>query len=397
MYREGEMRKALTVLLLVFGLAAIGGLTAGAAGSAHGVAGGFVRNYGGWCQAKSSASWKRVLSGHIVALSRTTPLRAMALANGGHSFFAQIFTPSFTGVAEINATTGAVTQIRAFPDQTPATPSEQGDQAWGAFDGRWLVWNEYRGQTDFNNFTTWAWDTQTRKLTKIGAAKRAPNGQFWESPWRGPDVRDGIATWAQGVGPDQRGQVHTYNLRTGRDLVIRRGHPSGALMLANHVVAWTESPTRGARTKMYTANALTGKRLPTPKALRYTDGVSGLYTDGHHIAYPSPHYKSLWWSPSLQKKPREILATKPLAFIDNDVQINGHYIGFGIQPPTGWPHIYVANTKTHRYVEMYNHGGSTLINRTMLLVSYGPDSKLDPIDRIAIVPLHDLPAMPACT
>jgi len=386
-----------TVLLLVFGLAAIGGLTTGAAGSANGVAGGFARDDGGWCQAKSSAFWKRVLSGHIVALSRTTPLRAMALANDGQSFFAQIFTPSFTGVAEINPTTGVITQIRAFPDQTPATGSEQGDQAWGGFDGRWLVWNEYRGQTDFNNFTTWAWDSQTRKLTKIGAARRAPSGQFWESPWRGPDVRGGFATWVQGVGPDSLGVVHVVNLRTGRNLVIRRGHPSGALMLTNRVVAWTESPSRGARTKMYAASVLTGKRLPTPKALRYADGVSGLYTDGHRIAYPSPPFRSLWWSRSLRKKPQKILAAKPLAYIDNDVQISGHFIGFGIQPPTGWPHIYVADTETGRYIEIYNHGGSTLLNRTMLLVSYGPDSKFDPIDRIAIVPLHDLPAMPACT
>jgi hypothetical protein len=391
---KGEMRNAfafgLLGLLGCVGVAA-SGVPTGGAGAVRGGVSGLARSTEGWCQAKTSTSWRHVLSRHIVPLSRTTPLRPMAAANDGRSLFAMIFTPSFTGVAEINVQTSAVTRIRAFPDPTPANGSEQADQAWGAFDGRWLVWNEYRGETNFNDFTTWAWDSRTGDLRQIGAATRGPSGQFWESPWRGPDVRDGVATWVQGVGPDSLGEVHTYDLRSGRDRVVRRGHPSGAFMLAHHFVVWAESPKRGASTRMYTANALTAKRIQTPRALRYANGVSGLYTDGQHIGYPSPRYRSLWWSPSLAKKPQKILTARGLNHIDNDVQINGRYIGFGI-----WPGVFIADTKTHRYVQIFGHGGSTLINSRTLLASYASHSKLDPIQKVAMVPKRLLPPITAC-
>jgi hypothetical protein len=80
--------------------------------------------------------------------------------------------------------TGRLTKIKAFPDPKL-------NQAWAALDGRWLVWNEYHDFNGFNDFTTWAWDTHARKLVSIGSATRGPTGEFWDSPWRGPDIRDG--------------------------------------------------------------------------------------------------------------------------------------------------------------------------------------------------------------
>ena len=213
----------------------------------------------GWCRAGSSAAWLRMLSQHIVARSRTAALVPLALAHDGHSFFAGAYSPRFSGVARIDARTGRLTRVKAF-----AHP--RFDQAWAAFDGRWLVWNEYHGFDTFDDFTTWAWDTRSRKLTQLGAAVQGPTGQFWESPWRGPDARDGVATWVQGAGPDQLGDIHTYNLRTGRDLVVRHGHPGGAFLLDHHIVVWTEASAPGVPARMHAASALTGASAPLPRA-----------------------------------------------------------------------------------------------------------------------------------
>ncbi|HZC31211.1 MAG TPA: hypothetical protein VE261_06795, partial [Gaiellaceae bacterium] len=130
-----------------------------------------------WCKARPSVGWQRVLRRHVVAITKTTPMVPIALARDGHSFFAEVHSASFAGVARIDTTTGSLAKIKEFPDS-------QFDQAWGAFDGRWLVWNEYHGYDNFNDFTTWAWDAQTHALTQLGAATRASDGQFWESPWR---------------------------------------------------------------------------------------------------------------------------------------------------------------------------------------------------------------------
>jgi hypothetical protein len=320
-----------------------------------------------------------------VPLSRTTSLVPWTLAHDGRSFFATVHSPTFSGVARVSATKNVMTKIRAFPDP-------DNDQADGAFDGRWLVWNEYHGFTDFNDFTTWAWDSQAHELRQIAATTRGPNGQFWEGPWRQPDVRRGLATWVQGSGPDDLADVHVYDLAAGRDRIIHTGHGQGSFLLSGHLVAWPESLGRGAETRMRVASSVTGSPVPTPRALRTLHGVSGLATDGRRIAYPNGPYTALWWSPSLQAPPQKIVASQGANHIDNSVQISGRYIGFGIQP-----RVFVGDTKSHRYLEITNHGGWTRIDRTSLLILYATEStRVDAVARISFVPLRDLPPIPTC-
>ena len=310
----------------------------------------------------------------------------MVLAHDGRSFFAEVHSPSFSGVGRIDARTGSLRQIKAFPDP-------QFDQAWGAFDGHWLVWNEYHGFDSFNDFTVLAWDSRSNDVRQIGAATTAPDGRFWESPWRGPDVRGGIATWVQGGGPDQLAEVHVDNLRTGRDLVVRHGHPGGAFLLDQHAAVWAEGSAPGVPATMHAASAVTGSPAPVPKALRGLRNVTGLQTDGRRIAYPNASYKSLWWSPSPRTTPSEMVGTRGLNHVDNSVQVSGRYVSFGI-----YPGVFLADTRLRRYVQVSNRGGFSFVSATSLLVTYGPTKKvLHPVLRIAFVPLRDLPPMPACS
>lgn len=321
-----------------------------------------------------------------MALSRTTSLVPIALAHDGHSFFASIYSPQFSGVGEIDAKTSAITEIKAFPNS-------RFDQAWAASAGRWLVWNEYHGFDSFNDFTTWAWDTTARRLTKLGTATRGPTGRFWDSPWRGPDVRDGIATWVQGVGPDELGEVHAYDLKRGRDLVVRRGHPGGAFLLSHHIVVWAEAPAPGVPTRMRAASGLTGARAEVPRALRELRNVTGLQTNGYRIVYPNASYKTLWLSPTPRSAPYEVVDTRDGGHIDNSVQVGGRYVTFGIDR-----HVYVADTKSRRYIELTDHGGFGFVDRNAVLVTSGSLKKvLHPILRVMFVRLRDLPPMPACS
>jgi hypothetical protein len=339
-----------------------------------------------WCQARSSAAWQRLLSRHVVALSRTTPLVPLALSANGNSIFAETYSPSFSGVGRIDTRTGRLHEIKTFPDP-------QFTQAWGAFDGRWLVWNEYHGFDNLNDFTVWAWDSQSGDLSEIGATTRGPDGQFWDSPWRGADVRGGIATWVQGTGPDQLAEVHAYNLRAGRDLVVRHGHPGGAFLLDRHVLVWAEASAPGIPTRMHAASSLTGAAMRVPRALQRLRNVTGLQTDGRRIAYPNAPYKSLWWSPSVGQTPHEVVGTQGLDHVDNSVQISGRFVGFGI-----FPRVFVADTTLHRYITVATHGGSAMVSAAALLVTLGPRKKvLHPVLRMAFMPLRDLPPMPACS
>jgi hypothetical protein len=339
----------------------------------------------GWCRTRSNSSWLRVLSRHVVELSRTTPLAPFALGHDRRSFFAAIYSQDFSGVAEIDARTNGVDRIKAFPDPTE-------DQADGAFDGRWLVWAEYHSFTSLGDFTVWAWDSRSGQVTQIGAATRSANGDFWESPLRAPEALDGIATWVQGTGPDGLAAVHVYNLRTGHGTIIHRGHAQGSFLFGRHLVGWPESPAPGRVTRMHAASALTGKRVGVPRALRGLKGVSGLATDGHRVAYPNAPYRSLWWSPSLRRNPRKILTARSPDHIDDSVQIGGRYIGFGI-----WPRLLVGDANTRRFVQIGRQGGWIRVDDTTLLVAFGsPRKVIHPRLRISVVPLARLPALPAC-
>lgn len=318
-------------------------------------------------------------------IARTASLDPWALGHDGRSFFATVRSPAFSGVARVDVPTNRITEIQAFPD--PA-----GDQADGAFGGRRLVWSEYHGFDSFDDFMVWAWDSRTGEVMRIGAAARAPNGEPWPSPWRQPDVRGGIATWAQGVGADGLTAVHAYDLRSGRDLVVHAGHTQGSLLLRRHIVAWPESPAPGVETRIRLASAINGRPLRTPRALRALRGVAGLASDGRRIAYPSAPYRSLWWSPALSAPPRRIVAVRAYDHVDNSVQIGGRYVGFGIQP-----RVFIGDLRTRRYVAINGHGGWTRLDSKSLLVLYATGAKaLDAVAPISFVPLRDLPPMPAC-
>lgn len=338
-----------------------------------------------WCKARPSAAWHRVLERHVVPLSRTISLVPWNLAHDGRTFFATVDSPGFSGVARVDATRRRMTRIKAFPD-----PAEY--QADGAFDGRWLVWSEYHGFDTFNDFTVWAWDSHTGAVRQIGSAVKSPGGSFWDSPWRQPDARGGIATWAQGSGPDNRTAVHVYDLRAGRDRIIHEGHTQGPFLLAGGIVAWPESLTRGAETKIQAASVVTGATVSVPPALRALHGVSGLATGGNRFAYPNGSYTALLWSPSLQARPRQIVSTRADNHVDNSVQIGGGYVGFGIQPK-----VFIGDTRTHRYLKISNRGGWTRIDRRSLLVLFATGAKEpDAVAPISFLSLRHLPPIPAC-
>jgi len=331
-------------------------------------------------------AWRRALAAGVLPLSRRVALVPWTLAHDGRSLFASIYARhGWSGVARVDAPTGQVTRIRRFAK--PLT-----DQADGAFDGRWLVWNEYHSLEDsFADFNTFAWDSRSGAVTQVGGAQRGPDGAFYVSPWREPDVRKGIATWVQGSGRGGVGDVHVYDLAHRRDLVAHAGHPQGSFLVDGPLVVWPESAAPGAFTKMRAFDPASGREVPAPPALRSLRGISGLATNGHALAFPSARFKSLWVAPSLSAAPRPVVTTRGLDTVDNSVQIGGRYVGFGIQPRT-----FLGDAKLGRYLQL-SHGGWTRVDRRSLVLLRATGSKeWGALAPIVFIPLRKLPPIPAC-
>jgi hypothetical protein len=338
-----------------------------------------------WCEAKPNEAWRTVLARSVVELSHTVSIVPLAPGGDGRTFFATIYTPSFSGVARVEARTGRVTLIKPFPNAST-------DQAGGgAFDGRWLVWREDHSLFNWNDFTVWAWDSRTDSLKQIGAAEHGPDGSFWPSTWRHPDVSNGVATWEQGAGPDSLGDIHVVRLATGEGKVVRHGHPGGSFFTGPNRIVWPESMRRGALTVFRAADSRTGATVAPPPVLRGLRGIGALVTDGKAIAYPSARFGSLWWAPSLSGKPSQIAIAGYGDSIDNSVRIAGRYFLFGIAP-----HSYLADSTTHRYVEISAGGWGLLDARILVFLPSSPTKAHHLVSDVLFVPVASLPPVPPC-
>jgi hypothetical protein len=322
----------------------------------------------------------------VVGLSRRASLVPMGLSADGRAFYAAIYSARFSGVVKVDARTSRYTRVRRFPDA-------RNDQAVGTFGGRWLVWEELHSLSDPGDFTVWAWDARTGRARQIGAAERGPSGEFWESPFRDPDVRGGYATWAQGSGPEGVTDVHVYDLLRDRDRVVRHGHAQGSFFVGGGRIVWPESPRPGAATRMFVADVSTGASLPVPPSLNPLRGVSGLATDGTSIAFPNGDYTALSWSPSLTTAPRRVFSTgNPGDHIDNSVQIAGRFAAFGVPL-----HSFLADVRARRYVQIGAGGFGRLSTGGLVFLRPSKRKKSHAITDVVVLRRGSFPSIPRCS
>lgn len=274
-----------------------------------------------------------------------------------------------------------MTRIKRFPD--PAK-----DQAWGSFDGRWLLWFEGHSSYNLGDFTVFAWDSRTARLVKIGSGA----ARFRWSSWRQPYVRGGIATWEQASGPSQVGEVHVFDLASGRDRIIRHGYAGAPTFVGDRLVVWPESLRFRGPTRMQAADARTGRHATVPTAVRALHGIPAatFVTYGRTIVYPGDS-TSLSWSPSPSVSPT-LIARADGDHLDNSVQVAGRYIFFSVSP-----HAYLADTVTRRYIQVSTGGLGLLSEKAFVLLSPSRQKASHVIAEVLFLPLASLPAMPSCS
>jgi hypothetical protein len=309
----------------------------------------------------------------------------LAIANDRRSFFAEISSKHYSGVVKIDAISSRVTRIKRFPD--PVNDSAKGD-----FDGRWLVWAESHSLYNPGDFSVWSWDSLTGRVSQIGAATRSPSGAFWPSSWHAPVAHQGVATWQQSTGPNGLGEIHVVDLATGRDRVIRRGHPGGPFLVDGPRVIWPESMKPNVLTVMKAADAITGRAVATPAALRKLRGDLWPASNGKALMYTSGRQELLWWSPSVD-------APAVLGFASRDYQtlkiplneIWGRYTAFSIPYKT-----FLADTVARRYVRISKGGWAIVGPKALVLLTPKETNTNHAIADVAFIPLKSLPPVPPC-
>lgn len=336
----------------------------------------------GWRQSPLDLAWKKALAKGVVALSRRASLTPLASADDGRTFFASMYSKSYSGVVRVDAATSRITRIRRFP-------VARTDQAADAsFDGRWLVWRELRGFQLPRTIAVWAWDSLTGRLQRIAAATVAPSGANWSGS--AAEVRDGLVTWTQPSETRGLTDVHVLDLASGRDHVVHRGHVDESFFVDGGLVVWSTAAKRGGSSVTGAVKARTGRPVAVPRALAGLRGAAGLATDGAAIAYTDIHWSSLWWSPALGTAPKRLFAAIANNPIGDSIQVAGRYISFGVAP-----RAYLADTVSRRYVEI-SPGGWTRLDDKSLIIARPSTVKADhAVSDVIFLSLSSLPAMPA--
>lgn len=164
------------------------------------------------CAIATPTSWQRLIAASTVHLPGDVRAIPFATGTSPDRFFAEVYSPTFSGVAAITAPAGNLRRIHAFAN--PAT-----DQAYaGEYDGRWLVWIVQRSLEDWNDWEIWAWDSTTDRTFQIAAAPRI-DGHTIPGPVVEPVVNNGIAAWIQANGAGF-GDVHVFALQDRHDSVV---------------------------------------------------------------------------------------------------------------------------------------------------------------------------------
>ena len=241
-------------------------------------------------------------------------------------------------MASLSLTTGTLRPIHRF-----ANPAS--DQAFGAWGGRWLVWEQTTSLQSLDDFTVLAWDSVTGRVTRLGHSLVGPGGTPWPSPWRAPAVSGDHAAWAQGYAAGGLVEIRLANLRTGRVTVVRRGHVQ-APFFAGRLLAWPESDRPGAETSLRAFDPATGKAAPLPRALRAVRGTDFVASDGGGTAYLGPNLTTLYYAPAEDQPASAVLRLRA------GVSFSGLEMGRGLLAWTTTRATFVASTRTGRYLQV---------------------------------------------
>jgi hypothetical protein len=313
-----------------------------------------------FCPAPAASPLRTALA-RVVPGSGHAEIQPLGVSADARDVYVSASTPGFSGVAELNLSTGRLRQIQAFAD--PAK-----DQADGTADGRWLVWAQTYSLSSLDRFTMDAWDSAAGRLLRLGRSIAGPGGAPWPSPWHAPAVSGHYAAWAQGYGPGGLVEIRVANLQTGRVTTVRGGHTQPPLFDGSLVV-WPESDAPGTQTTLR-AYSLTQRRLvPLPAALRGVHGTEFVVSDGTRTAYLSPSLTRLYYS-ARQDEPARLALSLPAGATFADLALAPGALAWTTSQAT-----YLASTRTGAFAKVTPRFGYATGSGSVILVSDAPSQK----------------------
>lgn len=235
-----------------------------------------------FCDVSFPATWQTALQTGVGAVQPGTRV-GFAVSPNGSEYFASFHSSSWSGVVSVDVSTGTEAEISQYPD--PAN-----DQvAYGAFDGRWLVWAEGYSLSNIADWAMLAWNSRTGVVLTLYKAKdqgTSPTAPIETTP----SVRNGLATWTEvsnGVS-----YVHLYNLSKRSDRVIYKGRAALGAFWGDDLLLTIEAPGRTDRFVAYSTHSF--KEVTLPPALARVRGITYLAATRGEVVWAGSDSKGAW-------------------------------------------------------------------------------------------------------
>lgn len=338
-----------------------------------------------FCHTALPAPWQRALGSGKLPQPAGTELVVHAVAPDGRS--AAVERDSAAG-REVDWMTGG----RATPVLRLAHPAT--DQLFGAAtDGRYLVFSVSHDPTDTSSWTLYSWDSRAGGTPeRLAANATGGNGQPVTGPMLYPVVYDGVASWTAGT-PAGTTELHRYDLASGRDSVVRTGHPADPFLLGGLLV-WPESAAPNALTALHAVAAGTGTPAALPGPVAAVTGpafISGGDSAGvQTVAWASADVRDLYAWRAGWAAPVKVLSV-PEGRAIQWVRVSGALVAWD-DGTAQW----AADLRTGAYTQLTPEYGYTEATGDGLSVGYAPDGKSGTAPAPTVVRTTDLPALPHC-
>lgn len=338
---------------------------------------------GSFCPVTAPAALTQAETADAIPSSPGETLVPVAVAPDGRSFFAT----DGNGVQNMTALVWSRDNGRTKKTVFTLSPPYQG---YGivSFDGRWLIFLADHSRQLGGAWDLYAWDSQGTGVPHVIASDpgTSPN-----SPIEWPEVRDGKATWVQGLA-DGTQQVHLFTLATGQNKIVHTGHV-GASLLAGDLVVWTEARQANGPVTLAAAALATGAPAVLPAPLAQVQTAPATVTsDGTTWAWTSADYRTLYaWRAGL---PGPVtVRTADQGDTMDSLGVSGDVVTW-----TNTAATFAADLKTGSFTQVTKEYGSALTNGDGVAVYYplGDVKAADLTYAAYLLQLSDLTRLPKC-
>lgn len=340
---------------------------------------------GVYCAVKFPGSWRRALQTGVGAVQPGDRVGFAVTANGS-DYFASAYSTAWSGVEEVTVSTGSVKEISQY-----ASPDN--DQvAWGAFDGRWLVWAETYSHSNLAAWGLYAWDSATAAILTL---YNSPSGA--QSPTAPlatiPVVRNGMAAWESVT--SSGASEYLFDLNTDKGETLYEGAAGIPMFWGSDVVFAVKGSAATNYFVGYSVRTL--KKVALPAGLASARGITYDAASPNEVVWGGIDTYSTWIWRSGWSRPQEVNAPHTYPGYEGYTEFYGVAASDLVWMTQSRPRV--ADPVSRSIATFPTTGGSIIANGKAVLDFYpapGSHKGTVPLLINSVLEVARLPRLPGC-